>query len=239
MEPIIPDTQSTADEVTRWQLKWGTPQSLWVSDLVEVRGFGRLAVDVIDSPRLTIFLGVQDELTLVETAHVHLKAMAVQALQDALYKQHLHSFPDDSGALPPETIEQLTADVSAGLHVPLAEMGLALYEFAIEGGSYHYVEPQPSHLQPGGDESPPPGFDTSDVGLRTPSVPPEMLSFTPSIGDPSSTDISLETLTSAQVADSLKITEVEVIQLIESGQLNALKIGAEYRILKEWVEEYL
>ena len=240
MEPTTSATHSAAGEVTHWQVKWGTPQSLWVGDIIEVRGFGHLVVDGFDLPRLAACVGAQDESTLVEMAHAHLKALTVQALQAALYRQNAHSFPGDSGALPPECIEQLTGDVSAGLHVPLSEMGLALGEFVMEGGSYHYCEPQPSHLRIGGDECPPRGPDAADGGFKTPSILPGMLNFMPSMGADIvlSTDLSLETLTSTQVADSLKITEAEVIQLIESGQLNALKIGAEYRILKEWVEDY-
>ncbi len=254
MEQITSDMQSSADEVRHWQLKWGTPIPLCVKDTVEVRGYGQLDVEVSDPQQLAACLVVPDAQTITDTAHGRLKEIVVQTLQETADNLDLAAFPEDDGPLTLECIEQMMTDTSASLQSQLVGMGLELRAFVIMAGSYRYVRPRRPEQWTGGDE----GLGCQAIplerGFHTPVVPPEALSplpvsetlkalmglTPPPIDTPSSEDdLSLETMTSSQVADHLKITEAEVIQLIESGQLNGLKIGSEYRILTEWLEEYL
>lgn len=51
--------------------------------------------------------------------------------------------------------------------------------------------------------------------------------------------LSVEILTPAQVAQSLGVTEADVISSIEGGQIKAKKIGAQYRITKAALDEFL
>ena len=50
---------------------------------------------------------------------------------------------------------------------------------------------------------------------------------------------SVEILTPAQVAQTLGVTEVDVISSIEGGQIKAKKIGTQYRITKAALDEFL
>jgi excisionase family DNA binding protein len=43
----------------------------------------------------------------------------------------------------------------------------------------------------------------------------------------------------AQAAAYLQVTEADVLQMIQSGQIKAKQIGAQYRISKSALDEYL
>jgi excisionase family DNA binding protein len=49
----------------------------------------------------------------------------------------------------------------------------------------------------------------------------------------------LDILTPAQVAQTLGVTEGDVISSIESGDIKAKKIGSQYRITKAALDEFL
>ncbi len=51
--------------------------------------------------------------------------------------------------------------------------------------------------------------------------------------------LSVEILTPAQVAQTLGVTEADVISSIEGGQIKAKKIGTQYRITKAALDEFL
>lgn len=51
--------------------------------------------------------------------------------------------------------------------------------------------------------------------------------------------LAVEILTPAQVAQSLGVTEADVISSIEGGQIKAKKIGTQYRITKAALDEFL
>ena len=50
---------------------------------------------------------------------------------------------------------------------------------------------------------------------------------------------SVDILTPAQVAQTLGVTEADVIASIESGDIKAKKIGSQYRITKAALDEFL
>ena len=50
---------------------------------------------------------------------------------------------------------------------------------------------------------------------------------------------ALDILTPAQVAQSLGVTEADVVSSIEGGQIKAKKIGTQYRITKAALDEFL
>jgi membrane protease subunit (stomatin/prohibitin family) len=135
MQHTMQNTQAEAGDTRRWQIKWGTREPLPVKDTVEVRAYGQLEVSVSNHQQLAVHLHAQDE-ELTETARARLKDMAVQAVQTAVDKQDALAFPDHEGACAPECVEQVTADASTGLRPQLADMGLELCSFVIEGTSH-------------------------------------------------------------------------------------------------------
>jgi len=82
-----------------------------------------------------------------------------------------------------------------------------------------------TNLQPGGGAPPPlPGASSAEVAAAgaTPAGVP-----------------AIDVLTPGQVAQSLGVTEADVIASIESGDLKARKIGSQYRITRAALDEFL
>ena len=50
---------------------------------------------------------------------------------------------------------------------------------------------------------------------------------------------AIDILTPAQVAQTLGVTEADVVSSIESGDIKAKKIGSQYRITKAALDEFL
>jgi excisionase family DNA binding protein len=233
-----------ASEATHWQIKWGTLAQ--VLEAVEVRAYGRLEVSVSNPQQLAAGLGAQNEQEPSEKTRGRLKDMAAQALQAALDKHGLLSFPDHEGACAPECVQQVTADASASLRAQLAGVGLALGSFVIEASSYKHLHKSSDFT--GGDDCPGCRAIRIQLGLETPSESSTlglgggvMIEAMMQAGKMMQSPASLppDSMTLGQAAAFLHVTEAEVIGLIESGQLKSEKSGSEYRITQEWLEKYL
>ncbi len=252
MQHSTPDAQPAAGEARQWQIKWGTRDPLQVGDAMELRVYGYLDVDVASAPQLAACLGAKDEQELLKAARGRLREMVLLALQEALDKLDALAFPDHSGSLAPEYVEQATAGASASLRAQLAEMGLELQSLAIGGNSYQHTY---SYLKTGGDDCagcramriqlglekpaqpPPPGLMVSGISSELGRMMQQAMMQSPANPPPASPDADV--MTQAEVAACMQLTEAEVIELIESGQLKGKKIGPAYRVSRKSLEEYL
>jgi excisionase family DNA binding protein len=230
VQQTIPTPQPAADEARHWRLKWGTRETLRVKDVIEVRAYGQLEVGISNPQQLAACLGMADEQALVEAAYSRLKDIVVQALQAALDKKDALVLSERSGSFAPEFVEQVTAAANASLRAQLAEMGLELHSFAIEGNSYDQP-PEPMLVI----KDAPPGAP----GLGAGSSLEAMMAAMQAPDVPPSASPLLNFMTLAHVAAYLGVTETEVIELIESGRLKSDRIGSAYRVSKEQLEEYL
>ena len=81
------------------------------------------------------------------------------------------------------------------------------------------------------------------VGYLILSLPKEPMPVAgPTWGSPAPSASPIQyakVMTTAEVADYLRIPEFEVITLIEDGKLPAARIGSDYRIARSVVEEFL
>jgi len=71
-------------------------------------------------------------------------------------------------------------------------------------------------------------------GVFNPNAPVAAPGVTPAGGGP-----ALDILTPAQVAQTLGVTEADVVASIEAGDLKGKKIGTQYRVTKAALEEFL
>jgi excisionase family DNA binding protein len=116
-------------------------------------------------------------------------------------------------ALPPETLNSLSV---AGLIIPIAVFGLAAYLFYTAPAESLASSPQPT-----------------DATGRP-------LTFTPApvASGPPPLDFG-KVLTVAEAARYLKVSDTDVLDLINNGKLPASRIGSDYRIARSAIDDML
>ncbi len=248
-------------------LKWGTPQPISLRDsdlgLVRLRAFGQYTIQVADPKRFVDqIVGVQGVYSASQIED-YLRNAVISRLTDLLGKNMTSLF--DLPAL----FDDISAGMRAKVQEDFAAVGILLKQFMLvsitptdeaakaidERASMGAIGNMDAYMKfktarAIGDAAQQPGGTSEGLGLgagvglgaglagmiaNTMNSAQQAAQSAPASAAPVVPDV----MTLEEAAAYLRVTAADVQSLIDSGEIKAKKIGAQYRISREAIDNYL
>ena len=248
-------------------LGWGTPEPITLRDsdlgMVRLRAFGTYTIEISD-PSLFVnkIVGTQG---IYETPQIEnfLRGIVISRMTDLLgeLKKSILDLPamyDEIGAA---TRAKVQDDFAArgirlkGLYVrsisPTEETAKAIDERAQMGAigdMAKYMQFQAARGIRDAAQNPSGGVAGTGVGLGAgiglgqmmAGAMAQSMQTQPAAPQPAAAGgAAPDVMTTAEAAAYLKVTEPDIMQMIQSGQIKAKQIGASYRIAKKTLDDFL
>lgn len=245
--------------------KWGTPEPITLRDkdlgMVRLRAFGNYSMQVSD-PQLfvTKIVGTQG---LYQTAQIdaYLRGVIISRMTDVLASSGA-SFLDL-----PALFDELSAGIKARLADDFAAQGITLKQMFIQsvspteetqkaiderasmgaiGNMQAYLQYKAARAL--GDAAQAGGGDAGSLtgaglglgaGVGLGGVMAQAMTQAMAAGQQQAAAAAPDVMTTAEAAAYLKVSEADVLALIEAGDLKARKIGSQYRIGRATLDEFL
>jgi excisionase family DNA binding protein len=248
-------------------LKWGTPQPISLRDsdlgLVRLRAFGQYTMQVLDPKRFVDQIVGTQGLYTTSQIEDYLRNAVISRLTDVLGENMTSLF--DLPAL----FNEIGAGMRAKVQDDFAAMGIALKQFMIvsinptddtakaidERASMGAIGNMDAYMKfktarAIGDAAQQPGGTSEGLGLGAGigmgAGMAGMIANTMANAQQASQSSSSQATASApsvmtleEAATYLRVTPADVQAIIDSGDIKAKKIGAQYRISKEAIDAYL
>ena len=248
-------------------MKWGTPQPISLRDtdlgLVRLRAFGQYSMQIADPKRFVDqIVGTQGIYTTAQIED-YLRNAVISRLTDVL-GENMKSIFDL-----PQLFDEISAGMRAKVQDDFLAMGIALKQFMVvsinpteetakaidERASMGAIGNMDAYMKfktarAIGDAAQQPGGTSEGLGLgagvglgaglagmiaNTMNSAQQAAQSAPASAAPVVPDV----MTLEEAAAYLRVTAADVQSLIDSGEIKAKKIGAQYRISREAIDNYL